>query len=229
MWKKYQDETRPSDILVNAVMEVRIANPTLEEQREHDHWWFMHRRAMLINNPIWLARRAPPMPQVEHDESTTASLVDVDSPHVSSVPSDYHGETKTQVEREEREAQEAEEAAKRKYEQISEEASQKYEKAKKEASKKAHKAKETSKAKGREFKENSDNPVVIGNMVVIGLGSAMLGFVTFCYMIRGIFADPDASYGAYQKYAMGELSWKLVGAWAGVIGLFATADYYVSS
>ena len=44
-----------------------------------------------------------------------------------------------------------------------------------------------------------------------------------------MFANLNSSYGAYQKYSKGELSWKLVGAWAGVVGLFATADYYVSS
>jgi hypothetical protein len=34
--------------------------------------------------------------------------------------------------------------------------------------------------------------------------------------------------GAYRKYASGELSAKVVGAWAGVVGLFAVGDYYVS-
>lgn len=34
--------------------------------------------------------------------------------------------------------------------------------------------------------------------------------------------------GAYQKHAKGELSWGVVGAWAGVVGLFAAGDYYLS-
>ena len=38
------------------------------------------------------------MPQVEHTEDSTASLIDVDSPHVSSVPSDFDSqEIKTLV------------------------------------------------------------------------------------------------------------------------------------
>ena len=35
-------------------------------------------------------------------------------------------------------------------------------------------------------------------------------------------------FGAYRKWTQNELSWKLVGAWAGVVGLFAVGDYYVS-
>lgn len=35
-------------------------------------------------------------------------------------------------------------------------------------------------------------------------------------------------FGAYRKYAAGEFTWKLVGAWAGVVGLFAVGDYYLS-
>lgn len=42
-------------------------------------------------------------------------------------------------------------------------------------------------------------------------------------------ADTDfCSFGAYQKYSMGQLTWKIAGAWAGLVGLFATADYFAS-
>jgi hypothetical protein len=58
---------------------------------------------------------------------------------------------------------------------------------------------------------NSDNPVYIGNAVAVVALSAGLGF------------------GAYRKYAAGELTWKVVGAWTAVVGLFATADVYLSS
>ena len=33
------------------------------------------------------------------------------------------------------------------------------------------------KGKGESFEKNKGNPVVVGNMVLIGLGSAALGFV----------------------------------------------------
>jgi hypothetical protein len=35
--------------------------------------------------------------------------------------------------------------------------------------------------------------------------------------------------GAYRKWSRNELSWNVVGAWAGVVGLFALGDYYVSN
>lgn len=59
-------------------------------------------------------------------------------------------------------------------------------------------------------KANSNNPVVLGNSVAIAALGGLLGF------------------GAYRKYSAGELTWKVAGAWAGVVGLFAVGDYYVS-
>ncbi|KZF23375.1 hypothetical protein L228DRAFT_246141 [Xylona heveae TC161] len=135
--------------------------------------------------------RAPAPPQVVHDEGSVSSLIDVDSPHVSSVPSDYESQsvkTDTQALRIEHE----------------EEDKQREEERKKAAAKaKAHKG-------GKKIKENVDNPVVLGNAVaVVGLGSVL-------------------GWGAYRKYIAGELSWKVVGAWAGIVGLFAAGDYYLS-
>ena len=63
---------------------------------------------------------------------------------------------------------------------------------------------------GHELSENRDNPVVVGNAVAIAAAGAALGF------------------GAYRKYAAGELTWKVVGAWVGVVGLFAVGDYWFS-
>jgi regulator of protease activity HflC (stomatin/prohibitin superfamily) len=58
---------------------------------------------------------------------------------------------------------------------------------------------------------NGDNPVVVGNAIAVVALSAGLGF------------------GAYKKYAAGEMSWKIAGAWSGVVGLFVIADYYLST
>jgi hypothetical protein len=63
----------------------------------------------------------------------------------------------------------------------------------------------------RGLEANGDNPVVIGNAIAVVALSAGLGF------------------GAYKKYAAGELTWKVAGAWTGVVGLFVAADYYLSS
>lgn len=79
---------------------------------------------------------------------------------------------------------------------------------------KAIKAEKDAKAKAKKvaarFEANSDNPVFIGNAVAVVALSAGLGF------------------GAYRKYAAGELSWKVVGAGAVVVGLFGLGDYYIS-
>lgn len=54
------------------------------------------------------------------------------------------------------------------------------------------------------------NPVFVGNAIIYTLVGAALG------------------YGAYRKHLEGRLSWKLVGAWSGVVGAFGAVDYFVS-
>ncbi|KAF2450970.1 hypothetical protein P171DRAFT_427239 [Karstenula rhodostoma CBS 690.94] len=142
--------------------------------------------------------RAPAQPSVERSDDSVSSLVDVDSPHVSSVPSDFEQQsvkTDTQAERIEFE---------NKAKEASKEAAHQAEVAK-------DKAKEKAKKDAHIAKKNADNPVVLGNVVTVGILGTVLGV------------------GAYRKYAANELSWKVVGAWAGVVGLFAVGDYYVSN
>jgi len=147
--------------------------------------------------------RAPAPPEVIPSESaSTSSLIDVDTESVHTVPSDFSSQsiqTDTQMDRLQHEAEAAEARAK-------ETASK--------SSKEFSKEEKTAKAKGKKavgrFEANSDNPVFIGNAVAVVSISAGLGF------------------GAYRKYAAGELSWKVVGAWTGVVGLFAAGDYYLS-
>ncbi|KAF2736706.1 hypothetical protein EJ04DRAFT_533441 [Polyplosphaeria fusca] len=137
--------------------------------------------------------RAPALPQVERTDDSVHSLIDVDSPHVSSVPSDFDQQsikTDTQAER-----IELEDKAKQ-------------------AAEEAKSAKEKAKAKagrgGKYAKQNADNPVILGNALTVAILGTTLGV------------------GAYRKWAKDELTWKVVGAWAGVVGLFAVGDYYVS-
>jgi hypothetical protein len=89
-----------------------------------------------------------------------------------------------------------------------------FEKKAKEAVREAEAAKDKAKERAKKgadaAKKNSDNPVVLGNMVTVGILGTVLGV------------------GAFRKYARNELTWKVVGAWAGVVGLFAVGDYYVS-
>ncbi|KAI9681614.1 MAG: hypothetical protein M1829_000811 [Trizodia sp. TS-e1964] len=162
--------------------------------------------------------RAPAPPQVLHNtDVSTGSLVDVDVASVHTVPSTFSSQpvqTSTQATRLELEEEDraiaADHAAAKKAEQAkaaAKEAAKKTkdagEKAKDAAAKKAEKAEKA-------VRLNADNPVVVANAVLVAGLSAALGF------------------GAYRKYASGELSWKVVGLWAGAVSLFAAGDFYLS-
>jgi hypothetical protein len=144
--------------------------------------------------------RAPAMPEVVHTDDSVSSLVDVDSPHISSVPSDYESQsvkTDTQAERIEHEKFDA--------------ALEKEQKAEQKAKEKARQAKDKAATKINKGKnEVQGNPVFFGNAVVVAILGTVLGV------------------GAYKKYNQGELNWKTAGIWGGVVGLFATADYFVT-
>ncbi|KAJ5081294.1 hypothetical protein NUU61_009558 [Penicillium alfredii] len=109
--------------------------------------------------------RAPDVGGVYKDESeSTASLIDVDSPHVAAVDPNFLNQevkTTTQAQRLEREAAETE---------------------------KQH-ARENKKAKARKTKgglcANSDNPVFIGNALVATLVGAGLGFGAYRQHVQG--------------------------------------------
>jgi len=150
--------------------------------------------------------RAPPMPDVEKTESEAASLVDVSSPHVSSVKSDFEDQaikTETQATRMEHEAED-------KAREYGQKASDATSEAKKKAATKGKESKEKAKAGGKKLQENQDNPVVVGNAVILVVGTVAL------------------AVGAYQKHRDGKLDWQLAGTVAGVVGLFGVADYFAS-
>ncbi|KAF2258699.1 hypothetical protein CC78DRAFT_548915 [Lojkania enalia] len=131
---------------------------------------------------------APPMPQIERTDESVHSLIDVDSPHVSSVPSDFSSQTiKTETQAERIELEEQARAA---------------------AASSSQSGKKTDRAAFA--KQNVGNPVVLGNMLGVGVLGGVL------------------SVGAYKKWTRGELGWKVLGIWAGVVGVFGVADYYVS-
>lgn len=148
-------------------------------------------------------KRANPVEELIHTEETdNISLVDVDSESVHTVPADFKSQkiqTETQADRIEHEAEAAEARAKEAADKVAKE----FQKKEKEAKAKAKKV-------ANDIDRNSDNPVFIGNAVAVVALSAGLGF------------------GAYRKYAAGELTWKVVGAWTGIVGLFAAGDYYLS-
>lgn len=153
-----------------------------------------------------LNSRAAPVPSLAPSESESASLIDVDSPHVSSVKSDFQEQavkTETQAERLEHEAEDRARAEAQKVAAAAESA-------KKKAATKGKAVKDALRKDGQKLSENSDNPVFIGNALIWGIGAAAIG------------------YGAYQKHSEGKLDWQLAGTVAGAVGAFAVADYFGS-
>lgn len=138
------------------------------------------------------------MPEVQSTENLdTSTLVDVDSPHVSSVPSNFEDQsvkTSTQAERIERE----------------EDLKARAEQAKEDAKHEAKRAKGKARGAGSALSRNKDNPVVIGNVLLLVLAASGLGF------------------GAYKKQAAGALTWKVAGLWSGAVSAVAFGDYLVS-
>ncbi|GIK03927.1 hypothetical protein Aspvir_008002 [Aspergillus viridinutans] len=115
----------------------------------------LRRRRLLTDSPQRSRAPNPPRTYLSETAESTASLVDVDSPHVVSVDSDFLNQdvkTTTQADRLEREAQEKEERKEQ----------AKVEKAKAKATRAGHVAKR--------------NPVFLGNAVLYALVGAALGY-----------------------------------------------------
>lgn len=133
-------------------------------------------------------------------------MIDVDSPHVSSVKSDFQEQaikTETQAERIEHEFEDKVRAEAAKLAEAADSG-------KKKAATKGKHVKDALKKDGKKLRDNADNPVVIGNAVVWGIATVAIG------------------YGAYQKHTEGKLDWQLAGTVAGCVGAFAVADYFGS-
>lgn len=178
------------------------------------------------------------VPEIMHEDSGVHSLESLSSvnDHVQSLPSttSYADQQLAEERAEEarREAQQAademskeakdfmqhaEDDAKR----LQKDASSKFDKFKSEAketksqfsktvSAEASKAKKNAKETEEWADKNKSNPVVVGNAVVIAALGALLGT------------------GAYRMHKANTLTWNVVGAWAGAVGLFAVGDYFVS-
>ncbi|KXT05450.1 hypothetical protein AC578_11043, partial [Pseudocercospora eumusae] len=93
---------------------------------------------------------------------------------------------------------------------FSQKTEKKYEQAKGKAKEEWQQAKKDGKKAEDWAEKNKNNPVVVGNAVVIAALGALLGT------------------GAYRMHKSNTLTWNVVGAWAGAVGLFAVGDYYVS-
>ncbi|KAK0736161.1 hypothetical protein B0T21DRAFT_440335 [Apiosordaria backusii] len=147
---------------------------------------------------------APQPPQIVTDDSTsTSSLVDVDTPSVRTVPSDYaEQEVKTDTQAARIEREEAEKKARAKAEAVRAEADLAKKKAK-------SKAKKADSWLTKRFENMGDGPagaLAAANLIaVIGL-SGWLGF---------------KAWGLYER---GRLSWKDVGLGLGVLGAVGAVE-----
>ena len=106
--------------------------------------------------------------------------------------------------------QELSKEAKKEYDAVKSSASKNYKELKKEAGMEMDKAEREAREAEEWAAKNKKNPVVVGNVVVIGALAALL------------------SAQAYRMQKAGTLTWKVAGAWAGVVGLFGVGDYFVS-
>ncbi|KAA8646915.1 uncharacterized protein ATNIH1004_005590 [Aspergillus tanneri] len=115
--------------------------------------------ALVVTRPTFLLHL------IYKDESeSTASLVDVDSPHVTAVDPNYLNQeikTTTQAERIQREEEEE----------------------KKQEARAENKAK--AKAKASSVRDNASNPVYIGNAVIVGVIGAGLGLGAYRKHVEG--------------------------------------------
>ena len=163
------------------------------------------------------------VPEIAHDDSGVHSLDSLDSTHIQSAPSfaDQQLEAEQAEEKARQQAREAAQDIKETTDNAATKAQQTAkdfgrkadetaEELKKKASAQAKKAKQEAKDADEWAGKNKGNPVVIGNVVAVAALAGLLGV------------------GAYKKYNARELTWKVAGAWAGVVGLFAVGDYYVS-
>jgi len=163
------------------------------------------------------------VPEIAHDDSGVHSLDSLDSTHLQSASS--FADTQREAEEAEEKAanharEQAEELKKAgdnaatKAEQsargFANKAEQKADELKKKAGVEGKKAKKEAKEAEDWADKNKGNPVVIGNVVAVAALGGLLGV------------------GAYRKYNAHELTWKVAGAWAGAVGLFAVGDYFVS-
>jgi len=172
--------------------------------------------------------RAPALAQVERSDLDTHSTVDVDSPHIASVPSDYKSqEIKTDTQRERMELEEEDKArqaqqktqhkARETEHKVKDKASREKDEVEQEMMDKARQGERAAKEAKEKVKKAADvaqknpgNPVIFGNALVLTALGIALGV------------------DGWRRYQRGTFGWAAAGAWAGIIGAFAVGDYFVS-
>ncbi|KAK4506109.1 hypothetical protein PRZ48_004074 [Zasmidium cellare] len=181
----------------------------------------------------------PQIPEIMHDDSGVHSLDSLksDNDHVQSLSSHTSSyadqqlaeeraqearqqateaadeatkEAKDFLQRAEKDAERLEKEGEKKFDSFKSQAKEVKGQVGKSLSADKEKAKKSAKEAEEWAEKNKNNPVVIGNAVVITALGVLLGA------------------GAYRMHKANTLTWNVAGAWAGAVGLFAVGDYYVS-
>ena len=172
--------------------------------------------------------------------------MDVDSPHVSTVPSDFDAQsvkTSTQAERLEREEEAEAEAAEREREQKRnssrasgsgkgkskekekererEKGAEKARAGKEKAKQGAHEAKERAREVAAHAEERAES-------CIAKLRRNKENPVVVANALLIAAASGFVGYHAYERHLKGMLNWEVVAAWGGAIGVGVGVDYFVS-
>ncbi|KAK5112361.1 hypothetical protein LTR62_004324 [Meristemomyces frigidus] len=146
-----------------------------------------------------------PVPELTHEDNTPKQPLNAPTPDPEPAqPSKSAQKAASQ------DFHAAETKAKATLNQASQKASETSTEVKEESQKAAKKVEKKAKDGEQWADKNKSNPVVIGNLVVVAALGALLGT------------------GAYRMQKAGTLTYKVAGAWAGAVGLFALGDYFVS-
>lgn len=174
--------------------------------------------------------RAAPVPELEHETASTTSLIDIDSPHVSSVPStmasqDLRTAPATRAEREAREdamearlealASSSAPAAHRDHDRDGGSAKAKGSTAKGRVQERAKRFASSVADGGRSLRINAGHPAVVGNVV----------------FAVALVAGGVACFGRVQQrlHARAISGWQALGLGAAVLGAVGVVDYYTSA
>ena len=133
------------------------------------------------------------MPEVENTETSEASLIDVDGPHVETVPAgflDQQIKTETQASQHEREEQDRQPTRQ---------------------SNKSSQSKSQSSQSSPTLRANTDNPIVIGNVVVAAALTGVLGWNGWRWWQNGAKGGAGVVAGAMA-----------------FVGLFGAGDYFLT-
>ncbi|KAL8825142.1 MAG: hypothetical protein Q9191_004589 [Dirinaria sp. TL-2023a] len=196
------------------------------------------------------AAKGPKQSPEENTEGPASNLIDVDTPHISEVHSDFKQQVQQTTAQAERMAHEAEDQARKasqeasqksseyakkgsdKADELSKAAGKHLEKGKQESSETYDKAKKVASEYYREGKKEANEIKeelrINANEARDDLSSNRDNPVVLGNAIAWTIGGVALGVGAYNKHVKGELDWGIVGITAGAVGVLAVGDYYLS-